>query len=291
MIRHRFSVFFTCFAAGAVSTALAGERLSDLTWDGAVVKATLDTAATGGNLVKSDRLGAYERGFRRDGNIFVCENGGDGAQRGISQFIELNQSRPEPIVATAWSKAERVSGSPDSDYSLYLDLVYDDGTPLYGQTASFGTGTHDWQERKVVILPEKPVKSLSFYMLLRHHRGTAWFRDPELHVVKTPQGASLFDGLPVVPHGPSTEGFQVRDVVAGSDFVRIERGALGLKLDCRKESVSGAEILDVTLSDVSGKDRAVTLVYAIPAPLRIDDRPEKRVDAARAAQRGQSHFR
>ena len=51
-----------------------------------------------------------------------------------------------------------MTGSPDIDYSLYLDLVYADGTPLWGQTAPFATGTHDWQRRQVVVFPEKPVQ-------------------------------------------------------------------------------------------------------------------------------------
>ena len=119
-------------------------------------------------------------------------------------------------------------------------------------------------------------------MLLRQHRGTARFRDPELRVVKTPRGASLFDGIPVVLRGPSVEGFQVRDVAAGSDFVRIERQALDLNLEYRKKLVHGAELLDVTLSDVSGKDRAVTLVYAVPAPLSADvTGPEAKVRVSR----------
>ena len=83
------------------------------------------------------------------------------------QTVKLNQTRPEPIVAVCESKAEGVSGAADSDYSLYLDLVYADNTPLWGQVASFSTGTHDWQRRQVVVLPEKPVKQVSFYMLLR----------------------------------------------------------------------------------------------------------------------------
>ena len=46
-------------------------------------------------------------------------------------------------------------------------------------------------------------------------------------MIRTPTGGCLFDGLPVVPQGPAREGFQVRDVAAGSDFVRIEHEGLG----------------------------------------------------------------
>ncbi len=158
--------------------------------------------------------------FSAQGDWFACDNGTDAhSRRGVTQSVAINQTRPEPIIASCWSRAEDVGGSADSDYSLYLDLVYTDGTTLWGQVASFATATHDWQRRQVVVLPEKPVKQLSFYMLLRGHAGKAWFRDAELRVVRPPAGACLFDGMPVVHAGePADGGFQIRDVAAGSDW-------------------------------------------------------------------------
>lgn len=233
--------------------------------DGTVLKAVLNTTETGENLLHADRFGGYEKGFVRDGEAFVCDNGSEAAaRRGVMQSVELNQSRPEPIVATAWSKAEGVTGSPDANYSLYLDLLYQDGTPLWGQSASFATGTHDWEQRRVVVLPEKPVKRVSLYLLFRGHGGKAWFRGPELRVVQTPRGAVLFDGVPVVPRMAAVEGFQVRDVAAGSDFVAIRRQALGLHLECVQSHRGAARFFEVTLRDTTGRDRAVTLVYAVP---------------------------
>lgn len=239
--------------------------------DGTTIKAVLDTARSGENLLKPGAWQPYEQGFQREGKVFVCDNGADSkGRRGAAQTVELNQTRPEPIVAAAWSKAEGVTGSPDNDYSVYLDLIFDDGTSLWGQTANFEIGTHDWQRRQVVVLPEKPVKRLSFYTLLRGHGGKASFRDPELRVVTAPEGAFLFDGVPVVMRHAPVAGFQVRDAAAGSDFVRIGKEALGLKLDLKVTAVPPAipqaGIVDVTLSDTTGKDRAVTLVYAIPFP-------------------------
>ncbi len=74
-------------------------------------------------------LGRWRR--IREGELFACDNGADASvQRGISQTVELDQAKPEPIVAVAWSKAEGVGGSPNQDYSVYLDLVYADGTSL-----------------------------------------------------------------------------------------------------------------------------------------------------------------
>jgi len=234
------------------------------TGDGVVVKKVLDVGDAGENLLRPDAWGPWEKGFERQAEVFVCDNGGDAqAQRGASQTVTLNQTQPEPIVAAAWSKAEGVGGGRDSDYSLYLDLIYMDGTPLWGQIDSFNVGSHDWEKAQVIVFPEKAAKTVSFYMLLRRHAGKAWFRDPELRVMKPPSGASLFDRVAVAPAGPPREGFEVRDVKAGSDFVGIEREALGLELEVQSERHNDADFYDVTLSDTTGKDRAVTLIYTV----------------------------
>jgi len=106
-------------------------------------------------------------------------------------------------------------------------------------------------------------------MLLRRHPGRALFRDPELHIIRPPAGACLFDGVPVWLQDKAAEGFQLRDVAADSDFVRFKRRALGLELEYlshRSELTGDATFFDVTISDTTGRDRAVTLIYAISVP-------------------------
>ena len=130
------SMFALLFAI--VSQARPAEPAAAKGHDGEVVKAVLATEETAENLLKPDAWRPWQLGFTRDGQTFVCDNGGERkVQRGVTQTVVLNQQRPEPIVAVAWSKAEGVTGSPDNDYALYLDLVYADGTPLWGQTAPF----------------------------------------------------------------------------------------------------------------------------------------------------------
>jgi len=236
--------------------------------DGTPLKKVLAAGHAGENLLDPGAWKPWQKGFERKDGVFICDNASDAQiQRGISQTVTLNQTRPEPIMAVAWSKADAVRGGRDSDYSLYLDLVYSDGTPLWGQVAPFNVGTHDWEKAQVIVFPEKPIKSLSFHMLLRRHPGKAWFRNPELRVLKPPAGACLFDGVPVSLSDFTGEGFQVRDVAADSDFVRFERRAIGLELEYREEQTDKATFFDVTISDTTGKDRAITLIYAIPAPV------------------------
>jgi Hypothetical glycosyl hydrolase family 15 len=98
----------------------------------------------------------------------------------LSQGVTLHQTEPRPIVASGWSKAENASGDPDGNYSVYLDILFTDGTPLFGQIAPFSTGTHDWEFEQVVVKPEKPIESLTVNVLFRYRTGTVWFDDISL---------------------------------------------------------------------------------------------------------------
>jgi hypothetical protein len=104
-----------------------------------------------------------------------CKNDSLTEFRGIYISIPINQEKPEELKLSGWSKCNNVSGSKDNDYSLYVDCIYNDNTPLYGQTAQFSTGTHDWEYSEKIIKPEKPIKSLNLYALFRKHTGEVWF--------------------------------------------------------------------------------------------------------------------
>ena len=98
--------------------------------DGASLKKIVTADDAGQNLLIRGNWRPWQKGFERDNGVFICDNASDAqVQRGLSQTVTLNQTSPEPIVATAWSKADTVGGSRGSDYALYLDLVYSDGEP------------------------------------------------------------------------------------------------------------------------------------------------------------------
>lgn len=105
-----------------------------------------------------------------------------GKALGAAQNIVLNQEKPIKLAIEGWSKAEDVSGGADSNYSLYVDLMHQDGNPMWGQTAQFATGTHDWQFSRTIIESEKPFRSANIHMLFRYHRGTVWFKDVKFGV-------------------------------------------------------------------------------------------------------------
>ena len=185
-----------------------------------------------------------------------------------------------------------MTGSPDANYSLYLDLVYADGTPLWGQTAPFAIGTHDWQRRQVVVLPEKPVKTLAIHLLLRGHGGKACFATRNCAWSKTAEGAVLFDGVPVVPQGEPRRRFpgprrgrrlRLRADRPGSRWGWSSSGP--------DRTSTARPLIDVTLSDTTGKDRAVTLVYAVPVSAEQGSRWLRRPAASRCRSKAAARVR
>lgn len=95
----------------------------------------------------------------------------------ISQTVTLNQQRPCPILVRAASRGEGLSGPPSRGWSLYVDIYYTDGTPLYGRTFDYATDTDQWQVGELVIEPERPIRNVNVYLLLRDRAGTVWFDD------------------------------------------------------------------------------------------------------------------
>ena len=109
--------------------------------DGTAVKKVLDLRYAGENLLDPNAWRPWHKGIERHDNIFICDN-----ILPIGDWRLPIENRKSKINAMAWSKAEDVGGGPpprlasgdagadqNNDYSLYLDLVYSDGTPLWGQ--------------------------------------------------------------------------------------------------------------------------------------------------------------
>ena len=206
-----------------------------------------------------DTARPYVSGFQYEDGIYVCDNGTDStARRGVIQAVTLNQTTPEPIVVELWSRAENVSGTPSGDYSIYIDITYADRTNLWGQTAAFPTGTQDWNQRTLTILPQKPVRRLEMYAMFRNKSGKVYFRDMKLSVLRTPSSATPFDGIPVVPKKQVM--LQIRDVAANSGFIELQGIPFGVIPTVRQTG----QITQVTLVNSDAQDRCLTLVYAVP---------------------------
>ena len=231
--------------------------------DGQVVFSIIRGTPQEKNLLAHNAWRKYEQGFEEANGVVICDNGDSKGRAGAVQSIELNQKEPRALVAIAESAAQGVDGARDNDYSLYIDIEYVDGTPLWGQTAPFDVGTHDWQERRVVIFPEKPIRRLSYYLLFRGHRGKAMFRNPRLYEL-TARDGGIFDGIPCVNVSPGASGLIVRDVAKNTDFVSIQESTLGIACTSKVSEQNAVRFYDVVFRNQSNDDRALTVAFLEP---------------------------
>ena len=69
---------------------------------------------------------------RNNSKAIVVDNVSGTGWFGASQTMILNRAVAAPLVVEGWSKAVNVTGGSDREYSLYVDLTYADGSPLWG---------------------------------------------------------------------------------------------------------------------------------------------------------------
>jgi len=157
-------------------------------------------------------------GGRDGGGAVHCLNPTAAGRRGARQVIELNQQAPGALLVRGWSRAREVEGTKGSNYSIYVDLTYQDGTSLWAQTADFNIATHDWEFQEVIICPAKPLKSAAVYALFRGMSGEVWFDDVEAYDLAAAAGAVLDMASVLVPQpGPIADVRRAEDrIVTGT---------------------------------------------------------------------------
>ena len=220
-----------------------------------------------------DAARPYERGFTRDGDEIVVDNGDDAARRaGAVWSLALNQTEARPFTVRTEARCERgPGGTRTRACSLYVDLVYMDGDHLWGQTADFAPDPQrGWRAGTVTVIPAKPVRSASVYCLYRGLPGRVRFRAPAVRI-REQADLALFDAQPVALGDlPRHEaGFLVRDVQRADDgYAPIPVGgeAKGVRLSVVETPAADGATYRVTVEDRTGRDRALTLVYAWPLP-------------------------
>lgn len=240
----------------------------------AVLAASLGSgAAETVRVLGLDAARPYERGFTRDGDEIVVDNGDDAARRaGAVWSLALNQTEARPFTVRTEARCERgPGGTRTRAFSLYVDLVYMDGDHLWGQTADFAPDPQrGWRAGTVTVIPAKPVRSASVYCLYRGLPGRVRFRAPAVRI-REQADLALFDAQPVALGDlPRHEaGFLVRDVQRADDgYAPIPVGGevKGVRLSVVETPAADGATYRVTVEDRTGRDRALTLVYAWPLP-------------------------
>ncbi len=222
----------------------------------------------GGGVPRWDPVDAgydLDRTYHHGGDQAIrCDSLHPNGRRGASCTVALNQTRPEPILVTAWSKADSVSGTPDSEYSVYVDLDYVDGSELWGQSSAFHTGTHEWERRRVILYPAKPVRSMTVNALFRNHAGTAWFDDFSAHAM---DGDGLFDGQVLQLPSRGTQVSGASTTVSGKDGLSLALDSRGniVRVHAGKVELTGPSPGGFYVRDVAAEGRPVAVNGAAKA--------------------------
>ena len=214
----------------------------------------------------------YGKGFVRDGREIVVDVGDDATgQAGAVWTLTLNQKEALPFRVSTEAVCERGPGGGKSrEFSLYLDIAYMDGDHLWGQIAAFAPNPSRGRRKgTVTVVPEKPMRYASVYCLYRGLPGRVRFTEPQV-TLSTSNDLVTFDSLPMsVAKLPKHEpGFLVRDVMVEDDLytpIAVGGEAKGVRLQAQERvDAAGDAYVDVCVGDLTGRDRAVTLVYAVP---------------------------
>ena len=246
-------------------------------------------------------VGPYGDGYVEKDGVFRCETPELGQNgKGVRFTFSLNQKTPTPIVAEGWSKAENVDGDKSADYSLYIDLIYEDDSPLWGQTYAFPTGNSDWTKGKIVIFPDKPIKFVTFYGMFRGKTGAVEFKDFALYEYKIDERVLYFDRQPVevgetpVATAPSylffDQALDAGQTFLGVDAQKLNSGATadfdGVRLNATSTKFYyDVEETRIRLYTESDRDRVFTFYYALPVPQDPDASVIRWYDGPRAVRK------
>ncbi|MDD3586491.1 MAG: hypothetical protein PHQ75_04860, partial [Thermoguttaceae bacterium] len=215
-----------------------------------------------------------------DKGIYECEVKSPSDSCGVSYGYRLKTTKATSLLVSLSSKAEKVEGTKGPDYSIYVDILYADGSSLWGQKAYFSCGTHDWENKRVFISPTKPIRAISFYGMFRNTPGKVWFKDFSISEVNMPERKVKFDNVAVwrsdkpVPE----QSIQIRDVKQGSDYLYVgnpnvnafpaQVKLLGLTVRTKRTQTPFGAFIDIEIENPGPSDRCMTVLYSRAVPVQ-----------------------
>ena len=116
---------------------------------------------------------AGNNGVTRENDTFRLEATPARESVQVRQVITFDPPLKLPIQLSA--KCRSRTTKVNDQCSLFLDVFYDDGTPLWGMATSFPAGDYDFRSGTHSFFPEKPIRSIQTFLLFRKSEGTVWF--------------------------------------------------------------------------------------------------------------------
>lgn len=108
-------------------------------------------------------------------NSIMIDSRDNKKRYGIGQRILFDKPIQKPFRFGGWCKTE--GANAEDEFSIYLDIFYEDGTNLWGVKALFDDGAHDWEFYESWLIPVKPIREIQYFVLFRNSIGKVWFDD------------------------------------------------------------------------------------------------------------------
>eukprot|EP00792_Barthelona_sp_PAP020_P014088 TRINITY_DN971_c0_g1_i2.p1 TRINITY_DN971_c0_g1~~TRINITY_DN971_c0_g1_i2.p1 ORF type:complete len:1951 (+),score=493.96 TRINITY_DN971_c0_g1_i2:29-5854(+) len=113
----------------------------------------------------------------------------DKGEHGARQVLILNQtsSSSQMVYLGGWSKSFEVNANESVRYSMVMDIIFQDGTKILGQTITFPTQTHEYVYRDIAVEIDGAVKEVIVYCRFKES-GIVWFDEVYLTILPLETG-------------------------------------------------------------------------------------------------------
>ncbi len=229
-------------------------------------------------------------GCVREGDEIVLANASASEKRGMGWVVKLLQKVPAPVRFSAEGLAVKTPSG--NGFELFADIGYVDGSHEWGRIVQFHPDPKaGWHRRTLVFDSGKALDHVAVYVMLRGTAGEVRFRAPVFETMPAGTSAVRLDGVAVKPAPPlDRESFFLRDAAAGTGFEPVDGTTRGVKVETTCEERNGVRYLKARLAGETPRDRALTLLFAVPVAQgeiiwHEDPRTSRTVTAADGEQR------
>ena len=112
----------------------------------------------------------------------------DGERERFDKTIVYDKPDAAPIY---WGGTSRSVEAYATDYCVFLDIIYEDGSATWQKWAKWTGGTHDWEKTANIFFPKKPVKKIILAAFLRNGKGKISIKDVFVNRELPPDGTVL----------------------------------------------------------------------------------------------------
>ena len=169
----------------------------------------------------------------------------------------------DSVVVSGWSKALSDDGG-GGDYALYVDLIYEDGTPKWGSRADFTSGPHDWEYKYHIISLEKPVKEMTIYCLYRGRQGSVLFDSVSVGLPTVEPSAAAFIGESYSVAGQNNLSAVTVHASKSSNVPSLQFNVTATFQGHSDHIRLDGAVIAASTTDGAVPDRAVSLSFAVP---------------------------